>query len=174
MDYNYLKDNRSQDTYKQNVNAGFINQGVVIEHLIEEYKNAGWQLIVKITDNNKEFQDSINTIEKYSPDIEMIFGKDGYFKYSFPCEIKVSDKENGSEIHIKKYQIDKLAEIPNSCLLYSTPTKYFILLVEDIRMCPVKNSDLIGGKECYIISGNLKWKHWSKPLTINEYQKDEN
>ena len=174
--YNYLQDNRTNDTYRKFIEAGVQNQRIAITQLIKDWEELGYKITAKWLDQNTTFQTALTGIEGYKPDLELTFitpyGNIKRRNY----EVKVTDHEPGEFIDIKDYQVDQLDnKFKGSYLFYSTPSKYFSIPIHEIkRKCDKVVSQKIGGKICYRLwTPGLYdlWKRYSDYLNLVPYPK---
>lgn len=174
MDYLYLQDNRSKNTYREYVEAGIANQKIAIAQLIEDWGVQGFEITPHWLDTNDEFREDKNGIDSYHPDIMLTFNTPNGGSFSRVYEVKVTDKDIGTRIHIKQTQIDFLvANYPESYIFYSTASRYFTMPVIEIQeKCDLVDSVKIGGKKSYEIwtpSLLQMWRSYSKKLDLVPY-----
>lgn len=170
----YLKDNRDWGTYEEYLKAGWENEQILVMALKEIWEKQGYEVTFNFLANDY-IAYTMDQVEAYTPDVEMTFKKSGKTsrrKY----EIKTTDKEPKEWLDVKAFQIDTLhKEFPGTHLLFSTPTRYVSIPVEEfITKGQIVKSDFIGGKVCYRIwipSLIDMWNYFEQPLEFVPYPK---
>lgn len=153
--YEYAKDNRTDEQYEKHFDRGTYNQELAMEQL----------RIDRIIENKPSFS--------YRPNPDKTFQReDGMWIYNpdyvveldnkeVPCEVKVQMTELGDTIDLKCSQIYRLSDL-NGAVLYATRRNYTLVYAKKIKQLgTVIESERFGGKKVFQVDvDDLDWIFW--------------
>lgn len=159
--YDYAKDNRTDEVYETNTKVGQHNQELAINQFLIDYQIEKRVKLKCYHIKDKDFQGQGGSWE-YNADYEIVG------ETTTPVEVKVQMAPLGDTIDIKASQVNKLGS--SGVFLYALKDKYALLKANTIKQskCIIK-SKRFGGKEVYQLeTDKINWVRWlHKPDFVN-------
>lgn len=166
--YEYAKDNRTDDKYQSDFGNGTYNQELAIQQLIiDRYIEYGIRLKC-IQNPDKAFQKE-KGYWQYNPDYIVIHNE-----IEIPTEVKVQMTSLKDDLDLKVSQIDRLIQL-RGAILYATKTKYCLIYAQVIKdIGKIVESARFGNKKVYQVSTKeLDWNYWIHYPEFRDYKNNE-
>lgn len=159
--YDYAKDNRTDDKYFSDVAIGQHNQQLAIDQFLVDYFIENNKLLECQHNKDKDFQTNGGNWE-YNADY-IIIGDN-----ITPVEVKVQLAPLTDTIDIKASQVRKLGD--NGIFLYALPKQYAIIKAKTILSegCIIKSKRFLNKPVYQLQTDKINWIYWlHKPKFIS-------